>query len=86
MLHHLEDYYAAIEQDRNALDIRASKTEAKVKEEQSFEPADNARCIEDIEDEDERGGVTSLFFDLFKRKKRSQFDDEDDRYDDGIDE
>ena len=75
LLRCLEDYYAAIEQDKKALEVRPAETER-------HERIDDARRQKGNEADGEGDGRGSTFFDIFKRKRR-QHDDGDGDYDDG---
>lgn len=85
LLHCLEDYYSAIEQDRKALDLKPQETEVRPQQNaQNHQTAAkrDIQQVEDIEDEyferDDEDDAPS-FFDFFKRKKkRDHYDEEDD--------
>ncbi len=80
LLHCLEDYYNAIEQDRKALDIKPQETEIRPQQ-----PAQGTarRDIQQVEDADEADYEREeddgpSFFDFFKRRKKKPNYDQDD--------
>lgn len=88
LLHCLEDYYSAIEQDRKALDIKPQETE--IRPQQPTHEARNQgrreiQQVEDLDDDDYENDENDSpsFFDFFKRKKKKHYDEEED-FDDEI--
>lgn len=87
LLHCLEDYYSAIEQDRKALDIKPQETEIRPQQSSQSHQTSARRDIQQVEDLDEEdfeqddaddGDAPSLF-DFFKRrKKKDNYGNEDD--------
>ncbi|MBQ4429680.1 MAG: hypothetical protein II871_07890 [Clostridia bacterium] len=85
LLHCLEDYYSAIEQDRKALDLKPQETEIRPQQNaQNHQPAArrDIQQVEDLDDEDfeqdDEDADAPSFFDFFKRKKKKDNYDEDD--------
>ena len=85
LLHCLEDYYSAIEQDRKALDLKPQETEIRPQQNaQTHQPAArrDIQQVEDLDDDDfeqdDDEADAPSFFDFFKRKKRKDNYDEDD--------
>ncbi|MBR3299063.1 MAG: hypothetical protein IKI64_07645 [Clostridia bacterium] len=84
LLHCLEDYYSAIEQDRRALDLKPQETEIRPQQSAPAQqnPQGNRRDIQQVEDLDEddfeqEEDDAPSFFDFFKRKKKKHYDDDD---------
>ncbi|MBR5947909.1 MAG: hypothetical protein IKZ82_04560 [Clostridia bacterium] len=84
LLHCLEDYYSAIEQDRKALDIKPQETEIRPQQNaQSQQPTArrDIQQVEDLEEEDleqDDEDDAPSFFDFFKRRKKKDNYDYDD--------
>ena len=74
----LEDYYSAIEQDRKSLDIKPQETEIRPQQNAQQNANRDIQNVDGDEDEyDREEDDAPSFFDIFRRKKKRDYDDED---------